>query len=39
MKKLAVNGRGELAIANSTLKENARSRVWLIRAKMARAPS
>lgn len=37
MKKLGVNGRGELAIANSSLKENERSRVWLIRAKMARA--
>ncbi len=31
MKKLAVNGRGAVAIVNSSLKANERSRVWLIR--------
>jgi len=31
MRKLAVNGRGAVAIVNSSLKPNERSRVWLIR--------
>ncbi len=31
MRKLAVNGRGAVAIVNSGLKPNERSRVWLIR--------
>ncbi len=31
MRKLAVNGRGAVAIVNSSLKANERSRVWLIR--------
>lgn len=34
MKKLAVNRDGALAIVNSSLKDNARSRVWLMRAAM-----
>jgi hypothetical protein len=33
MKKLAVNSAGAVAIANSSLKEGERSRVWLIRAR------
>ena len=32
MRKLAVNGRGAVAIVNSSLKPNERSRVWLIRS-------
>ncbi len=32
MRKLAVNGRGSVAIVNSSLKLGERSRVWLIRA-------
>ena len=31
MRKLAVNNRGAVAIVNSSLKPNERSRVWLIR--------
>lgn len=38
MKKLAVNDAGIVAIVNSSLKENERSRVWLLRGKVA-APS
>lgn len=34
MKKLAVNGAGDIAIVNSSLKEGEHSRVWLIRAEM-----
>ena len=37
MKKLAVNAGGAIAIVNSSLKENERSRVWLIRGQMPRA--
>jgi hypothetical protein len=32
MRKLAVNGGGSVAIVNSALKPNERSRVWLMRA-------
>jgi hypothetical protein len=32
MKKLAVNAHGAVAVVNSSLRENERSRVWLIRA-------
>jgi hypothetical protein len=35
MRKLAVSADGEVAIVNSTFKENAASRVWLIRARLA----
>jgi hypothetical protein len=31
MKKLSVNGRGEIAVVNSSLREGKRSRVWLVR--------
>jgi len=34
MRKLAVNGRGAVAIVNSSLKPNERSRVWLIRGSL-----
>lgn len=34
MKKLAVNGGGAVAIVNSSLKPNQRSRVWLIRGSL-----
>ncbi len=34
MKKLAVNGRGAVAIVNSSLKPDERSRVWLIRGSL-----
>lgn len=36
MKKLAVGGNGNIAVVNSSLKENAGSRVWLIRGDLAR---
>ena len=36
MKKLAVNGQGAMAIVNSSLKPGAHSRVWLMRARLAR---
>jgi hypothetical protein len=35
MRKLAVGGDGAIAIVNSTFKERERSRVWLIRGRMA----
>ena len=35
MKKLAVNDAGIVAIVNSSLKENERSRVWLLHGKVA----
>jgi hypothetical protein len=34
MRKLAVNGRGEVAIVNSSFKPGERSRVWLIRGSL-----
>jgi hypothetical protein len=36
MKKLAVNGRGTLAVVNSSMKPQAHSRAWLMRGKVAR---
>jgi hypothetical protein len=36
MKKLAVGGAGAVAIVNSSLKQNERSRVWLTRAQLLR---
>ena len=36
MKKLAVGGNGQVAVVNSSLKENAGSRVWLMRGALAR---
>lgn len=38
MKKLAVNDAGAVAIVNSSLKENERSRVWLLRGSLAKRP-
>jgi hypothetical protein len=35
MEKLAVNDTGAVAIVNSSLKQNARSRVWLMRGRLA----
>ena len=35
MRKLAVSSDGAVAIVNSSFKENAASRVWLIRARLA----
>jgi hypothetical protein len=34
MRKLAVDSAGELAIVNSTLKHNEKSRVWLMRGEL-----
>jgi hypothetical protein len=39
MKKLAVNGDGGIAIVNSSLKDNERSRVWLIRGIRGQSPN
>ncbi|MGQ0428452.1 MAG: sialidase family protein [Gammaproteobacteria bacterium] len=36
MKKLAVNGRGAMALVNSSLKPGERSRVWFIRGSLSR---
>ena len=36
MKKLAANGNGKLVVVNSSLKENAGSRVWLMLGELAR---
>lgn len=36
MKKLAINGAGTMAIVNSSLKQNVRSRVWMMRGQLAR---
>ena len=36
MKKLAVNGAGAVAIVNSSLKQDERSRVWLMRGELGR---
>jgi hypothetical protein len=33
MRKLAVNGSGEIAVVNSSMKHNEKSRVWLIRGR------
>jgi len=35
MRKLAVGRDGEVAIVNSSFRENERSRVWLIRGRLA----
>ncbi|MEJ7932244.1 sialidase family protein [Ramlibacter sp. AN1015] len=35
LRKLAVNGRGEVAVVNSSLREGSHSRVWLIRGHRA----
>jgi hypothetical protein len=36
MKKLAVDRGGRIAIANSSLQQNERSRVWLMRGQLVR---
>jgi len=39
MRKLAASGDGEIAIVNSSLRDNERSRVWLIRGNRGQSPN
>jgi hypothetical protein len=36
MQKLAVNAHGAIAVVNSSLRDGARSRIWLIRGEIPR---